>query len=167
MNGITGVNHIAVNTADLDRFRRFYEGVLGLDTALVGRLTHDPFLRHGVLETGGGPVLHVFEVPGYDPAAEGIPDEIGRRGRVDHFAFVVADEPALEEVAARLRAAGASDGEVRSFGPVLSVHFQDPDGLHLEVTCPEPGWVPEPGELEEEPGGRAWFDRMVLQSAGG
>ena len=162
MTAINGISHIAVNTADLGRFRRFYEGVLGLRLGVVALLEDAPFLRHATLHVTDGLVLHVFEVPGYDPAAQGIGKDIGERGRIDHFAFNVPDEAALREVAERLRAAGATDGAIRSFGPVLSVHVTDPDGLQLEVTCPNLTFDPEApeGEVFEEVGLPDWFDRM-------
>ena len=31
----SGVSHVAMVTADLDRYRDFYEDIVGLDTALV------------------------------------------------------------------------------------------------------------------------------------
>lgn len=132
---VTGIGHIAVNTADLGRFRRFYEGVLGLPLGVVMRMEHPPNLRHAMFHVAAGLVLHAFEVPGYDPQVQGIGADIGERGRIDHFAFLVPDEATLRQVAGRLRAAGASDGEVRALGPLLSAHATDPDGLQFEVTC--------------------------------
>lgn len=136
-----GFSHVATITADLDRFRTFYEGVLGLRCVAVMRMNHPPHLRHAAFATGDTGALHVFEDPGYDPVAAGIPDEIGKRGRVDHFGLLVADEAELGVVAQRLVAAGASDGSARALGPVLSVHFTDPDGLEGEINCPNPDFV--------------------------
>jgi catechol 2,3-dioxygenase-like lactoylglutathione lyase family enzyme len=135
---VTGVSHIAINTPDLDRFRRFYESILGLRLGADLRMEHPPYLRHAVLVVGPNVALHVFEVPGYDPQADGIGTEMGERGRIDHFGFSVDDVEQLEQVAARLAAAGAGDGELRSLGPVYSVFFRDPDGLALEINCPIP-----------------------------
>ena len=162
MSGINGVSHIALNTADMGRFRRFYEGVLGLRMGVTAVLDHPPHLRHATFHVTDGLVLHVFEVPGYDPAAQGIGTDIGERGRVDHFGLNVPDEAALREVAERLRAAGATDGEVRHLGPTLSVHVTDPDGLQLEVTCPDLEWDPDDptGERFEEVGLPDWLPRM-------
>lgn len=133
---VAGVSHIALNTSDLDRFRRFYEDVLGLRLVLAARLDHEPFLRHALLAVDDVLMLHVFETPGYDPTADGLRGDIGHRGRIDHFGFAVPDREALDRVAARLAAVGAGDGEVRSLGPIWSVYAEDPDGLAFEVTCP-------------------------------
>src|SRR5690349_12463116 len=108
--GVTGLGHLAVNTSDLARFRRFYEGILGIPLGVVMRMPHPPHLRHALFHVAPGTALHVFEVTGYDPEAQGIGVDIGERGRIDHFAFLVPDEPTLVDLATRLHAAGASDG---------------------------------------------------------
>ncbi|MBX7159527.1 MAG: VOC family protein [Acidimicrobiia bacterium] len=147
-----GISHVATITADLDRLRAFYEGVLGMTCTAVMRMSEAPYLRHAFLAAGPG-VVHVFEQPGYDPVADGIPNEIGRRGRVDHFGLMVADEVELAAVRDRLVDAGASEGVVTDFGSVLSVHFCDPDGLHAEVNCPNPAFdrrSQSSDEIEEE-----------------
>lgn len=161
MMTINGVSHIAVNTADLNRFRRFYEGVLGIPLGVTMRLNHPPYLRHATFHVNDGVVIHVFEVPGYDPQAQGIGINIGERGRIDHFGFMVPDEAALRQVADQLRAAGASDGTITPLGPVLSLHVTDPDGLQLEINCPNLDFDAEdPGELVEEVGLTDWVARV-------
>lgn len=162
MTMITGFSHVAVNTADLPRFRRFYEGLLGIPLGVTLRMEHPPYFRHAIFHLDGPVVLHVFEVPGYDPHAEGIGAEFGRRGRIDHFGFQVSDALALREVADRLRAAGASDGEVRPLGPVLSVRATDPDGLELEVNCPNLDFeIGAAAETVEEVGAADWLARVL------
>ena len=64
------------------------------------------------------------------------------RGRLDHLALQAASFSAFEAIRDRLVAAGASDGFVSDFGPVLSVFFRDPDGLEAEVYVPNPDAVP-------------------------
>lgn len=157
-----GVGHVAVITADLDRFRAFYEDVLGLRTGLVMRITHEPHLRHAFLFVDDNTLVHAFEVPGYDPGTDGWEATIGRRGRVDHLAFVVPDRAALEAVRERLVAAGASDGSITDFGPVLSVPFRDPDGMASEVTMVVADFDPAalPGDEVIEVPDPAWFERM-------
>ncbi len=167
MTAIRGIGHIALSTADLARFQRFYEDILGLRMTVVMRLPVEPFHRHAIFHIDQGLALHVFEVPGYDPAAQGIGTDIGERGRIDHFAFVVDDRATLEAVAARLRAAGASDGQVQALGPVLSIHVTDPDGLQLEVTCLDPDYDPDrdPTEEVEEQLVPKWWQLLAARSA--
>jgi len=164
---VTGLGHIAVNSADLARFRRFYEGILGIPLGVVMRMPVAPHLRHAFFHVSPGLVLHVFEVPGYDPGAQGIGTDIGERGRIDHFAFVVPDEAALVEIAAKLQAAGASDGVVRDFGVVRSVHATDPDGLQFEVTCTNLSFDPDADTEEiEEIGVPDWVSRLDVPTGG-
>ncbi len=150
MSTVFDLSHVAVNTADLDRFRRFYEGLLGIPVGIVLRMKHPPYLRHATFHLVDDGILHVFEVPGYDPAAQGIGSDIGQRGRLDHFGLMVDDEAALRGVADRLAAAGATDGVVRPLGPMLSVHVVDPDGLQLELNCPNPAFELDRWEDEAE-----------------
>ena len=132
----TGVSHVAMVTADLHRYRAFYEDIIGLDTALV--LAPSPDLGRHAIFFAGDAVLHVFEIAGYDPAAHGIGSTMFERGRLDHLGFTVPDETALGEVRDRLVAAGAASGDIRPLGPVLSVRYQDPDGFEGEINCFNP-----------------------------
>jgi catechol 2,3-dioxygenase-like lactoylglutathione lyase family enzyme len=155
----TGISHVAMVTADLDRYRKFYEQVIGLDTAIVMRGEAADHPRHAIL-FAGATVVHVFEEPGYNPSDHGISsDDMFRRGRLDHLGFAVPDQPALEEVGDRLVEAGASDGTVTVLGPILSVHYCDPDGFHGEINCFNPTFVaPCAGALEEIVD-RDWVER--------
>ena len=161
------IGHVAVITADLDRFRAFYEDVIGLRTAIVLRMSEPPGLRHAVLSVTDVSIVHVFERPGYDPAAEGVGTEIGFRGRLDHLAFHMASHADLEAVRDRLVAVGASEGVVTPHGPVHSVHFRDPDGLEGEVTATNPSWSPSQDDqlvVEEEPD-PSLYARLVAATA--
>lgn len=162
---IVGFGRVAVITEDLGRFRTFYEGLLGLPHVISLRMGHPPFLVHGVFALGASSVLHAFEVPGYDPAADGIPSEIGRRGRIDHFALLVDDEPALLAVRDRLVSAGASDGAVTSLGPFLSVLYRDPDGLEGNISCPNHNFDPSEGgdEVVECSVGPQWTSAFLAR----
>jgi hypothetical protein len=52
---------------------------------------------------------------------------------------------ALLEIRTRLLAendgAGASDAQIRDFGALYSLHFVDPDGVHLEVNLFKDDWT--------------------------
>lgn len=161
------ISHIAAFTSDLARHRAFYEGVIGLRTSLVLRMTHPPHLRHALYFVDERTALHVFEQRDFADAAGVHLDEMGRRGRLDHVGFMFADRAALEAVRDRLVAAGASDGEIRPLGPVLSVHFRDPDGLASEANAVNHEFDPDgAGELVEHSAGDRWFERMVAAVAG-
>ncbi len=138
------LGHAAVNTPDLDRFRRFYEDVLGLRLVVVHHPSQMSFRRVGAFTDGDGEtvVLLAFEVPGYQT---GLPDDlIGRRGRVDHVAFHAATRAAFDELVSRLIDAGATSGEITPLGPVRTVFFVDPDGAHHNLQTGDPDWRPGP-----------------------
>ena len=141
-----GIGHVAVLTVDLDRFRRFYEDVVGLRTFMVSAPPGAPFHRLGALAVAEHSVVLAFEVPGHDPT--GIGTQVEERGRIDHVAFRVADPDALGEVARRLVDAGASSGAVDRHGPILSAHFVDPDGRAGNVSCWDPAYDPATEVLE-------------------
>src|SRR5690606_15840420 len=111
----------AVVTADLDRFRAFYEGAIGLETTIVHG-AGEGHARQAVI-VAGEVLLHVFEVPGYDPAAQGFAPTMFARGRLDHLGFTVTDQAALVQLRDRLVALGASGGDIRRLGPMLSLRF--------------------------------------------
>lgn len=139
------LGHVGVHTPDLDRFRRFYEDVLGLRLVAVDHPTGAPFRRMGAFtdRDGESTALLVFEIPGY---SSGLADDvIGRRGRLDHIAFAAADDAEFDEIVERLVDAGASSGTVDDLGPVRSVLFVDPDGAHHNLQVVVPGWRPGPG----------------------
>lgn len=134
--------HVSLLTADLDRFRRFYEDVFALRTVMIDHPDGMPFRRLAVLTDAIGESIRllVFEVPGY---TSGLPDDvIGRRGRLDHLAFHAADPEEFDAVTRRLVEAGASSGEVNDLGPSRSVLFVDPDGAHHNLQTRNPTWRP-------------------------
>ncbi|HEY5876912.1 MAG TPA: VOC family protein [Ilumatobacteraceae bacterium] len=146
-SAVTALGQVAIVTSDLNRFRTFYEGLLGLPHVISLRMGQPPHLRYGVFAVGPDTALLAFEVPGYDPVADGIGVEMGRRGRIDHVALRV-DEAAFFDVRDRLVAAGASNGAVTALGPFQSVPFRDPDGLEGKIICPNRGF--DPAQVDDE-----------------
>jgi catechol 2,3-dioxygenase-like lactoylglutathione lyase family enzyme len=132
----TGFSHIATITDDVDRLLSFYERIFGAETSYD---MEEDGLRHAVIEVGGDTVLHAFHVPW---ARSDDRREMFERGRTDHYGLTVPDVASLLEVRRRLLAEGegVTDGEVRDFGPVYSLHFVDPDGVHLEVNLFKDTW---------------------------
>ena len=143
--------HAAVVTPDLDKFRRFYEDVLGLRLATLNSPAGAPFRRIGAFTDRHGRHmgLLVFEIPGYTAAPTD--DEIGRRGRIDHLTFEAADQADFVEILSRLVEEGASTGEVTHLGPVESVLFVDPDGAQVNLQLSNPTWRPGPDTEVPDP----------------
>ncbi len=146
------LGHAAVITTDLDRFRRFYEDVVGLRLVTIDEHEGAPFRRVGAFADSAGRSLSllVFEIPGYN---SGLPDDlIGRRGRVDHLAFLADDEDQFAAGVLRLVDAGATSGRVDDIGPVRSVLFTDPDGGCHNLQVAQPGYRPGPNAIVPDPG---------------
>jgi catechol 2,3-dioxygenase-like lactoylglutathione lyase family enzyme len=131
-----GFNHLAVLTADLDRFLAFYGQVF--DATVIADI-EEGGLRHAVLDVGNAAALHAFEQPANPDAVGGRP--LFGRGHLDHFGVNVADAETFEAVRERLVDAGASDGTITDFGVLRSVSFVDPDGCDSEVALWQDGEV--------------------------
>ena len=129
MSLLTGVNHVATITEDLDRLADFYARVF--DTPKVLEISIPSLGRHAFISIGGVATLHVWEVDGTNPSDFG--SEIFHRGRVDHFALEAKTYEDFEELRRRLVQEGVTKGEVNDFGVSLSFSFTDPDGTWAEV----------------------------------
>lgn len=129
---LSGVNHIAVLTADMDRFIRFYQEVFDAEV-MMDNPNHagNEGERMVIMSIGGQSELNVFQVPGNTEA--GVQTPMFGRGRLDHFGLNASNRETFEQVRQRLMKAGASDGTISDFGVKLSVFFRDPDGLEAEV----------------------------------
>jgi catechol 2,3-dioxygenase-like lactoylglutathione lyase family enzyme len=125
-----GISHVATVTDDLDRMIDFYRRIFDAD--LFGDVMEEEGLRHALVRLSDTVMLHPFEVPFVEPDGR---REMFQRGRVDHFGVTVPTVEALLEVRERLQAEGdgVTDGEIRDFGAVYSLHFFDPDGVGSEV----------------------------------
>jgi catechol 2,3-dioxygenase-like lactoylglutathione lyase family enzyme len=134
---LSGINHVAVLTGDIDRFTDFYRDVFGA--------THDVVedqagFQMRIVHVGETSELNVFQVAGNDEHERQVP--MFGRGRLDHLALHADSLDAFDEIRDRLVGRGASDGFVTDFGPVLSLFFRDPDGLEAEVCVTNPDAVP-------------------------
>jgi catechol 2,3-dioxygenase-like lactoylglutathione lyase family enzyme len=129
MTLISGVNHVAILTADLDRFLAFYRDVF--DVPVVFTET-TPTFRHAIVRTGESSWIHPAEVSG-SAHAEGLP-AMFQRGHLDHLALTASSPEAFATLRERLVAHGASDGNVEDLGAFHSLWFEDPDGMRGELT---------------------------------
>jgi catechol 2,3-dioxygenase-like lactoylglutathione lyase family enzyme len=128
----TGLNHVATQTADLDKIVKFYtdafDAVVTFEMAARG--DHP---RMAILDLGGGAALNVVEVPA--ESITGDRHRQGGRGPIDHFGLAVDSLGTLEATRDRLRDLGAYIGEIQRLGSEWSLFFRDPDGMELEVCC--------------------------------
>lgn len=129
MTMLHGVNHVAVLTADLDRFVAFYRDVFDLDVVFE---ESTPAFRHAILRAGATSWIHPAEVPG---ASDGTAlPTMFRRGHLDHVALGAGSVESFETLRRRLLERGATDGTIEDLGPFHSLWFEDPDGMRGEVT---------------------------------
>ena len=92
---ISGFHHVCVKTRDWERTMAFYRDTLGFTEKIAWNL-RGTGRRAVMLDTGDGNYVEVFEDPDYIPSPN---------GSVIHFALRT---DRLDEVAARVRAAGAT-----------------------------------------------------------
>ena len=133
---LDGVNHVAILTADTERFHAFYRDVF---EATVSHDERIPLGRLSMVDIGPGRELNVFEL---DDRAEPAHTPMFGRGPIDHLGLQAATLEGFREIRRRLMARGATDGFVTDFGPALSLFFIDPDGLECEVLVPNPDAQP-------------------------
>ncbi len=99
---VTGLNHAAIVTADLERLVSFYVDVFGAETIDVPAPPGTRATTVRLSETSG---LALMEIPGNPPHTEGSTVMLGR-GHLDHIALDAPTASALEEVRRRLVAPG-------------------------------------------------------------
>jgi len=126
---ISGINHIAILTSDLERFIHFYARVFEVDV-LFREAT--PSFQHAILRAGPSSWLHPVEVPNNAHAAA-IPDMF-TRGHLDHLALSASTIQAFETICNRLVEHGASNGVVEDLGAFHAIWFTDPDGMRGELS---------------------------------
>ena len=121
--GNEGLDHVAIGVADVERSRRFYAEVLGLERA------HEAWDVPVVMAANGTGVaifsrdLHPSAAPdGAEPPAI----------RILHIAFRV-DREGFERARTELAERGL-EVEFSDHGISHSIYFDDPDGHQLELT---------------------------------
>jgi catechol 2,3-dioxygenase-like lactoylglutathione lyase family enzyme len=137
----SGINHVALVTADLDRLLDFYTSVFEAEVRV--ELVEGP-VRHALIDVGGGTTLHPFEFSGRP--ADGPFGEMFERGHLDHVSLNVSDEDTFALLRQRLVDCDASDGTMTDFGVVRTVAYRDPDGWWGEIAIWSDG---EPLPLEQ------------------
>jgi catechol 2,3-dioxygenase-like lactoylglutathione lyase family enzyme len=113
-----GFSHIGLSTLDLDKTRRFYEGVLGFRPVVADTITIEEGgqLRHMFFDIGRGQLIAFLEpgqVPGipadYDT---GISRGLGVPAAFYHFAFEAGSPAALAQKRDELRAKGVEVSDI-------------------------------------------------------
>jgi len=134
----TGINHLALVTADMDRTVRFYRDVLGCK--LVATIGNASF-RHYFFSMGNRNTLAFFEFPNnhlVPSKPAGLRAYDGRQ--FDHLSFNIDGYEDFLALQARLRAAGVEVTRVVDHDFIHSIYFDDPNGISLEASV----WMMDP-----------------------
>ncbi len=115
------LDHVNIQSHDLEATRDFYENIIGLR---VGE--RPPFAFPGLwLYDDSIPVIHVVGVAVGEPRLAG-------SGAIDHIAFCVSGLPAMRERLQR-HAIAAREAIVPRNGD-LQIFLTDPSGIKIELT---------------------------------
>lgn len=145
---ITGIHHITVICASLDRSLGFYRDLLGLRLVKQTLNHDDPNARHfyfGDATGAPGTVITCMEYPYMEEGSVG-------RGSTHHFALCVESAEELEGWRHYLESRGVSCTAVLDRTYFKSIYFRDPDGHVIELSTRTPGFTAD--ELEESLGTR-------------
>ena len=126
----TGIDHVAVNTDDMEATLRFYCGILGMRLARTSRTPDGR--RHYNVEIGGGNAFAFFD------GAERPEGETPQY--LNHFALPVATEAEFDEAYKKLQEHGIGVTEIieREYGKTF--YFHDPNGIRLQIELQTSGW---------------------------
>ncbi len=129
----SGVNHLALVTADMDATVRFYHGVLG---ARLVSTVGTPDFRHYFFEFGPQSTVAFFEYNSLkiEPFAVGAGTPDPRKAQFDHLSLNLPDEAALHALRQLLIENDCEVTEIVDHGSIHSVYFTDPNGIALEAS---------------------------------
>jgi catechol 2,3-dioxygenase-like lactoylglutathione lyase family enzyme len=133
----TGVNHLALATADMEATIRFWRDLLGM--RLVGGLGK-PGYRHYFFELGPRDFIAFFEWPQVEPIPEkdhGVP--VKGPFAFDHVSLGVERQADLWELKDKLEAADFWVSEAIDHGFIHSIYSFDPNGIAIEFSWDVPG----------------------------
>jgi glyoxylase I family protein len=136
----TGLHHVRLTVTDLARSRAFYEDILGFQIAAESPGDpSDPTVHEDPAQLYGGVVYQTNGILfGLRPVAEADDAFDSERTGLDHISFAVADRVALDAARTAFDDRGITHGDVMElagFG-IAILSFDDPDGVHLELTAP-------------------------------
>jgi catechol 2,3-dioxygenase-like lactoylglutathione lyase family enzyme len=132
---LTGLHHITLISADLERTIAFYRDLLGLAVVRDGVSDDDADSRHvwfGAVDGAPGKIVSFMEYPQLPKAVVGI-------GAAHHFALSVESAEELEAWRDYLRGQDVECSDVFDRGAFRSLYLRDPDGHIVEIATRSPG----------------------------
>ena len=131
---ITGLHHITLLCADVERSASFYRDLLGMRLVERARNPDDPNAEHLLFGGDGGPggtMVTCMAYPELDPGVVG-------RGSTHHFALGVESDDELAAWRDYLRSRGVDVTDVHDRGAYRSIYLRDPDGHLVEIATQLP-----------------------------
>jgi catechol 2,3-dioxygenase len=125
------IGHVHLRTADIDRVRDFYVGILGFDVIFEARDVPGWGTTGDILFISAGGYHHHLGFNTWKSAG-GEPQPDGVTG-LHHVALNFASKERLAEVVRRLVDAGVPLRQLTDHGTHLAVYLSDPDGNDLEL----------------------------------
>ena len=132
----TGINHLAMVTADMDKTVHFWRDLLGM--RLVVGMGH-PGYRHYFFEITPKDCIAFFEWPGVESVAEkdhGAP--VKGPAAFDHLSFGVDSVDELTRLKDLLETNGFWASELIDHGFIISLYSFDPNNIPIEFSWPVP-----------------------------
>lgn len=128
---LTGVNHLAFITGDMEKTVRFYRDLLGME--LTAGIGHDGY-RHYFFKFGDAQVAF-FEYDGARPMDYKFHGAMTDKPLgFDHVSFTVDSKEELFAFKDRLEAAGVDVAGAVDHGTIWSIYFFDPNVIPLEIS---------------------------------
>jgi catechol 2,3-dioxygenase-like lactoylglutathione lyase family enzyme len=137
MPNYTGINHLAMATADMAGTIRFWRDLLGM--RLVAGLGRQGY-RQYFLEISPTDMIAFFEWDRVQPIEakdHGVP--VSGPLAFDHVSIGVAGRQDLWEIKDKLEAAGFWASEIVDHGFIWSLYCFDPNNIAIEFSWPVPG----------------------------
>src|SRR3954447_793556 len=130
------IGHVHLRTADIDRVRDFYVGVLGFDVVFEARDVPGWGTTGDILFLSAGGYHHHLGFNTWKSRG-GAPQPDGVTG-LHHVALNYPTKAGLADAVRRLREAGVPVRQASDHGTHLAVYLSDPDGNDLELAWDRP-----------------------------
>jgi catechol 2,3-dioxygenase len=132
----TFIGHVHLRTADIDRVRDFYVGVLGFDVVAEARDVPGWGTTGDILFVSAGGYHHHLGFNTWK-SKDAPPQPDGVTG-LHHVAINYPTRAALADAVRRLRAADWPLRQTSDHGTHLAIYLSDPDGNDLELAWDRP-----------------------------
>ena len=126
---ITGLHHLTLLCADVERSASFYRDLLGMQLVERTRNPDDPNAEHllfGANGVAGGTMVTCMSYPELEEGFVG-------RGSTHHFALGVESDDELSAWRDYLHSRGVEVTDVHDRGHFRSIYLRDPDGHLVEI----------------------------------